>query len=721
MPLFTKSRFKLALECPTKLYYNDLRDDDNQLVYKNKMSEDTFMQILADGGHMVGELAKFKYHDDPVGADITVNELGYDAAIAETLRKIQNDMDAGLQRTVIAEAAIRHGDYFIRVDILVIDHSKRRIDLIEVKSKSVDAEAIRNGFKKNSKFETKFLPYLYDVAFQTVVTERALGEMHDGLLSSYTLRPMLVLANKDKECDVESLHQHFRVVRDRTNSRNVRVDVREGVDRASLGSLEILEEVDMTGIVSELRNMEVPGSFIPEHARTNLEAFMEWSCYIQQGGERYYCKPDKRCKKCQFRASANDQLLSGIHECWANAIRSGWLNGNLEEHELLDRSIPLSIDLWGGKAGPVSTAGKVLDAGHAFVGDIQPIVVEPQNLKVEDNFTPHDRRVMQIQLANLAGDHHRVHTGYLQREMSNWEWPLHMIDFETTAPAIPFFSGLTPYTTIAFQFSHHIMVKAADGSISIRHENQYISTDANMNPTVDFVRRLRNALMPDGVLRGTVFRYSFHENTVLRSIRKVLADMPWLDDQAQLISFIDFITEYKENGRTKITGKKNMVDLMDVIIKGYYSKYAGGSNSLKYILPAILNDAPQMASRYAQKGVYGVDLQISSLNFHDPKGHIWLRADAGFNPYKTLPPIFEGIDVDELDELVAGMASDDGNGTIDQGGLAMAAYNYTQYVDLGQSERDAIRTALLKYCELDTLAMCMLAEGLMELVQNPNK
>ena len=58
----TKSRFKSALECPTKLYYTS----NDQ--YANLKSDDEFLMALAEGGFQVGELAKY-YH--PGGYDIT--------------------------------------------------------------------------------------------------------------------------------------------------------------------------------------------------------------------------------------------------------------------------------------------------------------------------------------------------------------------------------------------------------------------------------------------------------------------------------------------------------------------------------------------------------------------------------------------------------------------------------------------------------------------------
>jgi len=54
----TKSRFKLALECPVKLFYTGKED------YANSKLEDSFLMALAEGGIQVGELAKQYYPGD---------------------------------------------------------------------------------------------------------------------------------------------------------------------------------------------------------------------------------------------------------------------------------------------------------------------------------------------------------------------------------------------------------------------------------------------------------------------------------------------------------------------------------------------------------------------------------------------------------------------------------------------------------------------------------
>ena len=69
----TKSRFKLALECPTKLYYA------NKSSYQDQSAADPFMDALAEWGFQVGELAKYYY----TGGH-SVTESGYEAPLKRT-------------------------------------------------------------------------------------------------------------------------------------------------------------------------------------------------------------------------------------------------------------------------------------------------------------------------------------------------------------------------------------------------------------------------------------------------------------------------------------------------------------------------------------------------------------------------------------------------------------------------------------------------------------
>ena len=370
-------------------------------------------------------------------------------------------------------------------------------------------------------------------------------------------------------------------------------------------------------------------------------------------------------------------------------------------------------------------ADTVLKCGRGFLSDIQEDDIRPKNSSSGVGMTSLERRMAQVNAASGAGPESVLSESRLT-EMDAWNWPLHMIDFETSAPALPFFKGMHPYQTLAFQFSHHVMERMESGTVRIRHANQWISTESGQFPSIDFVRQLRKALMPKGQLNGTVFRYHNHENTILRSLRGEIIKSSRTDtpDAEDLLAFIDLVTkstseESKQSG--EYVGPKSMIDLHRLVQEGYFSRKSGGSISLKYVLPAILHDANELAQLYERPGLYGSGLGIHSLNFKDAGGHVWLQKAKGADPYKTLSGIFEKENPD-LNQMLMRLAGDDEEeGVIAQGGLAMTAYNYTQFSSISPEERLKIEEALLRYCELDTLAMVMLVQGLMELRGQPMK
>ncbi|MBW2690819.1 MAG: DUF2779 domain-containing protein, partial [Deltaproteobacteria bacterium] len=141
----------------------------------------------------------------------------------------------------------------------------------------------------------------------------------------------------------------------------------------------------------------------------------------------------------------------------------------------------------------------------------------------------------------------------------------------------------------------------------------------------------------------------------------------------------------------------SMVDLLELVKRHYYQLDMGGSNSIKKVLPAVLNSSKYLKEKYCQP-IY------NSRNFSD---QIWLQKDdvgRFADPYKLLPPIFADILQEDLDKI-----STDEN--LADGGAAMTAYARLQFSDMPDVERQATRQALLRYCELDTLAMVMIWEA----------
>ncbi|MFO8991831.1 DUF2779 domain-containing protein [Legionella pneumophila serogroup 1] len=284
----------------------------------------------------------------------------------------------------------------------------------------------------------------------------------------------------------------------------------------------------------------------------------------------------------------------------------------------------------------------------------------------------------------------------LSNEMQSWVYPLHFIDFETAMLPIPFKKGAHPYQGIAFQFSHHIM----DEKGNVMHVGEYLNTDPGVDPSIDFIRALKSELEKDS---GTIFRYSNHENTYLNMILGQLLELPEPpEDLDDLVVFIKSITKSPSDSRNKWIGERCMVDLCELVKRFYYDPLTNGSNSIKKVLPAILNRSKYLQRVYSQP-IYGCKEGIYSKNFSK---QCWIVFEDGHikDPYHLLDPINKDAPNDEIELLF-----DDEY--LKEGGAATIAYAKLQFTQMSDFEREELRKALLKYCELDTLAMVMLVEA----------
>lgn len=251
---------------------------------------------------------------------------------------------------------------------------------------------------------------------------------------------------------------------------------------------------------------------------------------------------------------------------------------------------------------------------------------------------------------------------------------------------------MRPYEPVAFQFSHHVM--HADGRIE--HVGEFLLTDPVVFPNFKFAEALKAELEQDD---GTVFMWSPHENTILKKIAEQLEDTSNPPSNASdLISFVRSLVK---------GGGRQMYDLCKLSKDAYFHVGTKGSSSIKKVLPAVLKTSSTLKKKYSQP-IYGSALGIPSKNFEAFTW--WVDSGAGvpLEPYDLLKDYGStllGEELDDPDELV-----------IAEGGAAATAYARLQFEDLNPESRQKIREALLRYCELDTLAMVMIVEAWKEFV-----
>jgi hypothetical protein len=308
-----------------------------------------------------------------------------------------------------------------------------------------------------------------------------------------------------------------------------------------------------------------------------------------------------------------------------------------------------------------------------------------------------ERQWLQIEMTREnSREPHLDHDG-MRHEMAKWNYPLHFIDFETNRVAVPFYRNRRPYEGIAFQFSHHTV----DTNGLVKHAGEFINVEPGFFPNFEFIRALKKELEKDN---GTIFRYADHENSFLVEIWRQLGEETdaSVPDRRALMDFIKTITHSGADATEKWIGERDMVDMLKLVKYYFYHIGMKGSNSIKVVLPAVLETSTFVKEKYSQP-VYGVQGGIESRNF---KNHVWYKPDDGgkvINPYKLLGTVFNDMTPDEIKDFIV----DD---TIASGGAAMTAYARMQFSLMGDEERKLAKEALLRNCELDTMAMVMIYE-----------
>jgi hypothetical protein len=481
----SKSDFKLARTCATKLYYRESG-------YPDSRQDDPYLAMLAEGGYMVAALAKAQR---PGGIEL---EYGRDHAadFARTRELLRQD------RVTLFEATLLAGHRLARVDILEKDGDTVR--LIEVKAKSIDsaehAASIADGKRGVMRSARKPYPvnadwrkYLEDVTYQAILLEK--------LFPALRIEARLLLVDKTRRSAIDRAPMLFGIIRKvRPDGRSRAATAGYAGTAAELAGLDLLMEVDVTAEVAELRD-EV------EAASAAFEATLHPVL------ERTAPAVGPHCRDCEYRdgdASAPD----GFGECWGP----------------LAHVTPHVLELYQGSrvlgpgGGPLST--EMAAAGRASLFDIDEAVL------VKKDGTPGKldaRRLIQIR-------HTRSNSpflgGGLITRMQAVEYPLHFLDFETSRLALPYHTGMAPYGLVAFQWSCHTI--AGPGA---RPTHAEWINDVDLWPNADFAQSLRARIGDE----GTVVAWAGHERATMMQIADSLAefghDIPglaeWLRDTAE--------------------------------------------------------------------------------------------------------------------------------------------------------------------------------------------
>ena len=180
----------------------------------------------------------------------------------------------------------------------------------------------------------------------------------------------------------------------------------------------------------------------------------------------------------------------------------------------------------------------------------------------------------------------------IENKLSALKFPLHFIDYETYASAIPRINGVRPHQHIPFQVSIHTMQK--DGSIQhfefLAHE-------------LELPNKLNEFMESSTGKTGTFI--SWHASFEMSRNRDMIATLPRYEDYLTYMN-------------------SNMFDLEDIFKTDYVDYRFHGSTSIKKVLPVLLPDL-SYNDLEVQNGTMALDVwgrMVLDENFDENKAEV---------------------------------------------------------------------------------------------------
>lgn len=451
----SKSDFKLAQSCPTKLYYK-----------KNNYAEctegDEYLQLLADGGYMVGKLAQLLY---PEGIEVKT-ESGTGYAVLETEALL-----SGNENMTLFEAAISVDNKIIRIDIL--RKMGNDFHLIEVKSKSMDSRVDEKGKPKKKFTDSEFQEYLEDLAYQKIVLQEKYPKAR---IFSY-----LMLPDKKNISNLEGLIGWFDLKRGKPIGTFTPIEVNFTGNQQQIQAIR-----DTSNKLLELFQVDQYIDPLIPLLKKNAQV------YLQSLIENKKIKPELscNCRGCEY----DEGEKNGFRECW----------GKLAEPN------PHILEL--AQLGNVNKKSNIINEliakGKTALNDLEVSYVQKEDGTPFYNNRPYYQLTQKKEFL-LDG---------FAEEMTvrNLTYPLHFIDFETSQMALPYHAGMRCYENVIFQWSCHTI--PSKGAKPVHRE--WINTES-VYPNFEFAKQLKNCIGD----RGSVLIWSLYENTQLKSILRAMEEI----------------------------------------------------------------------------------------------------------------------------------------------------------------------------------------------------
>ncbi len=432
----SKSDFKIAKSCPTKLYYK-------KLGYPQNQEEDYTFSISTLIIHKIAELL----YDNPI--IIEINDQGKDDiswALEKTNKHLQQE------NITILNPLIYHQHKLTKIDIL----SKRgnKFDLVYIRPKAIDPKykpLFRN--KRDGKISAIWYSYLQDITYQTYI----LSELLSSLYTDFEINSYLCLPIKDhvsKSC----LGSNFTI----SSDYKVKFlgDIRE------LRNDHILQFINVNEEILELKPKVV------DLTKIYIDSIV--------GDIQKIPNPiNKNCKNCEFRLNELQQSDHNLSNDSRNGFNECWSLKNYVKDHILDLYQVAKIGEYNNLL--INT---LIEQGKSSLYDIPLDSLNHSSFK--------NRQLIQI-------NHSRNNKEWISEDLvevlNSFTYPLHFIDFETCRLDIPYSHQLRANEQIAFQWSCHTITKESHEYIN----TNFIDVSGKF-PNFKFAESLKKQLGNEGTV-----------------------------------------------------------------------------------------------------------------------------------------------------------------------------------------------------------------------------
>ncbi len=548
MQTLSKSDFQLASSCPKKLVYKKAH-------YPTSNDTNEYMEMLAQGGYIVGHMATLLFPD---GVEIT-------GSTAESVAKTNEYLEQ--ENCTLFEAAIKAGQKIIRIDVLKKRGNK--LHLIEVKAKSHHTE------KDSEKQKKQLEKYIEDVAYQYLVLTEAFPQ--------FEVECSLLMPDKAKRTQIDGMAGWFSIKPGKDSNKELNEIITQQKPKFNKPEVvfkyendpeksryidELLKDgiLDYMSVTKEVIQMQ---SVIKN--RSNL--FLE---ILNNGINSSHYKINKSCKSCEF--NSGNYMPNGYKECWGELA--------IEKDHIFDLYF-----------GAGEHFDELIEQQKSSLWDID--VERLKNKKGE--FGSRGTRQL-IQLENTRNNNEWI-SNELKSISGELKYPLHFIDFETYTGAMPFHKGMRPYELIAFQWSCHTIKYPG----AAPEHKEWIHT-GDQFPNFEFAESLMDLIGNT----GTPLMWATHENTVLRGI---LNQMEIFGYQNQTLS--QWILNMTHDNDKKNKREGRLIDMNRMTLEHYFHPYMKGKTSIKKVLPAIWNHNPYLHTVPFFKDYAATDLLGAVIDPYD--------------------------------------------------------------------------------------------------------